>query len=72
MRVRRYLAETMGADTAAIEAWQDHWMRLGLTALEAALAEGSPSKKSQSHPPGNGFSCEGVFADAFGLDYWAR
>jgi maleylacetoacetate isomerase len=38
VRVRGYLAETMGADTDAIEAWQDHWMRLGLTALEAALA----------------------------------
>ena len=41
MRVRRYLAETMGADAAAIEAWQNHWMTLGLTALEAALAERS-------------------------------
>ena len=38
MRVRRYLAEAMGANAAAIEAWQDHWMTLGLTALEAALA----------------------------------
>jgi maleylacetoacetate isomerase/maleylpyruvate isomerase len=38
VRVRRYLAETMGADAAAIEAWQRHWMTLGLTALEAALA----------------------------------
>ncbi len=39
VRVRRYLAETMGADTAAVEAWQIHWMTLGLTALEAALAD---------------------------------
>ena len=39
MRVRRYLAEAMGADAAAIEAWQNHWMTLGLTALEAALAD---------------------------------
>lgn len=39
VRVRRYLAETMGADAAAIDAWQNHWMRLGLTALEAALAD---------------------------------
>ena len=38
MRVRRYLAETMGADEARIAAWQIHWMTLGLTALEAALA----------------------------------
>jgi maleylacetoacetate isomerase len=39
MRVRRYLAEAMGADAAAIEAWQKHWTRLGLIALEAALAD---------------------------------
>jgi maleylacetoacetate isomerase len=39
MRVRRYLAEAMGANAAAIEAWQNHWMTLGLTALEAALAD---------------------------------
>ncbi|HEX4198658.1 MAG TPA: maleylacetoacetate isomerase [Caulobacteraceae bacterium] len=37
-RVRRYLAETLGAGAAAIEAWQKHWTGLGLTALEAALA----------------------------------
>jgi maleylacetoacetate isomerase len=39
VRVRRYLAETMSADAGAIEAWQNHWMTLGLTALEAALAD---------------------------------
>jgi len=38
IRVRRYLAETMGADASAIEAWQNHWMTLGFAALEAALA----------------------------------
>jgi len=38
MRVRRYLAETMAVSDAAIEAWLIHWMMLGLTALEAALA----------------------------------
>jgi maleylacetoacetate isomerase len=38
VRVRRYLAETMGANAAAVAAWQDHWMTLGLTALEAAVA----------------------------------
>ncbi len=41
IRVRRYLAETMGADAAAVEAWHGHWMRLGLTALEATLASRS-------------------------------
>ena len=37
-RVRRYLAETFGADEAAIEAWGRHWMDQGLGAMEALLA----------------------------------
>jgi maleylacetoacetate isomerase len=36
-RVRGYLAETFGADEAAIEAWGRHWMDQGLRA-EALLA----------------------------------
>jgi maleylacetoacetate isomerase len=39
MRVRLYLAEAMGADDGRIDAWCKHWMALGLTALEAALAD---------------------------------
>ena len=39
MRVRRFLAESMGADEGRIAAWLEHWMRLGLTALEQALAD---------------------------------
>jgi maleylacetoacetate isomerase len=38
VRVRRYLAETMGVGDTATEGWLIHWMTLGLTALEAALA----------------------------------
>jgi maleylacetoacetate isomerase len=37
-RVRRYLAESIGADETQIAGWTRHWMGLGLTALEAALA----------------------------------
>jgi maleylacetoacetate isomerase len=37
-RVRRYLAETCGADEAAIDAWGRHWMDQGLRAMEALLA----------------------------------
>jgi maleylpyruvate isomerase len=37
-RVRGYLAETFGADEAAIEAWGRHWMDQGLRAMEALLA----------------------------------
>ena len=37
-RVRRYLAEEIGADEAAIDRWVRHWLVLGLTALERALA----------------------------------
>jgi glutathione S-transferase len=36
--VRGYLAETFGADDAAIEAWGRHWMDQGLRAMEALLA----------------------------------
>lgn len=39
MRVRRYLAEQMSADEASIAAWTVHWLSLGLTALEQALAD---------------------------------
>jgi maleylacetoacetate isomerase len=38
VRVRGYLAEALGASETQIDAWSVHWMTLGLTALEAALA----------------------------------
>ena len=37
-RIRHRLAETFGADEAAIEAWGRHWMDQGLRAMEALLA----------------------------------
>ena len=38
-RVRGYLAETFGADEAAVEVWGRHWMDQGLRAMEALLAK---------------------------------
>lgn len=38
-RIRQHLAETFGADEAAIEAWGRHWMDQGLRAMEALLAK---------------------------------
>lgn len=37
-RIRHHLAETFGADEAAIEAWGRHWMDQGLRAMEVLLA----------------------------------
>jgi maleylacetoacetate isomerase len=37
-RVRRYLAETVGAGETAVRGWYDHWMMTGLAALEEMLA----------------------------------
>jgi maleylpyruvate isomerase len=37
-RVRRYLAERVGADEAALRDWYAHWVRVAFEALEAALA----------------------------------
>jgi len=37
-RIRHHLAQTFGADEAAIEAWGRHWMDQGLRAMEALLA----------------------------------
>jgi maleylpyruvate isomerase len=37
-RIRHRLAETFGADEAAIEAWGRHWIDQGLRAMEALLA----------------------------------
>lgn len=37
-RIRHHLAQTFGADEAAIQAWGRHWMDQGLHAMEALLA----------------------------------
>jgi maleylacetoacetate isomerase len=38
LRVLRYLAKPLGQDEKAIEAWFNHWIRLGFDALEPMLA----------------------------------
>ncbi|MBV9841964.1 MAG: maleylacetoacetate isomerase [Sphingomonadaceae bacterium] len=42
LRIRRYLADPLGQDDAAVTEWQCHWMCEGLAALEAmAAADGT-------------------------------
>ncbi len=38
-RVRRYLADPVGARDDQIQAWYDHWVRTALTSLEKQLAQ---------------------------------
>jgi maleylpyruvate isomerase len=38
-RIRKYLGEAFGADTAAIESWCAHWAAEGLAAYERLLAK---------------------------------
>ena len=38
LRVRRYLAERLRVDEPARNAWIQHWIRLGLDGIEAAIA----------------------------------
>jgi maleylacetoacetate isomerase len=39
LRVLRYLGERLKQDEAAIEAWYNHWLKLGFAAVERLLAE---------------------------------
>jgi maleylacetoacetate isomerase len=38
LRVLRYLANPLGQDATAVEAWFNHWIKLGFDALEQRLA----------------------------------
>lgn len=40
-RVRRYLADPIGADDDQIQSWYDHWVRTALTSLERQLQDRS-------------------------------
>ncbi len=40
LRVRQYLPARLGLDESGVNAWQQHWIRLGFTALERSLAAG--------------------------------
>jgi maleylacetoacetate isomerase len=42
LRVRQYLAETLGHDQAAVATWMRHWMRLGLEAFQRLIAGDTP------------------------------
>jgi len=47
-RVRRYLAHDLGHDKAALSTWYQHWIAIGLTALEA-LTAGHPATAAFCH-----------------------
>ena len=38
LRIRRYLLHTLGQDEKALEAWMNHWTKLGFDGIEPALA----------------------------------
>jgi maleylacetoacetate isomerase len=44
-RIRNYLADVLKVDEAARTAWIQHWLGLGLEAMEQLLAEKNPSGK---------------------------
>ena len=39
LRVLRYLVRPLGHDEAAVEAWYNHWIKLGFDGIERSLAE---------------------------------
>ncbi len=47
-RVRRYLAHDLGHGKAALSTWYQHWIAIGLTALEA-LTAGHPATAAFCH-----------------------
>ena len=49
-RVRRYVADDLSHDKAALSAWYQHWIAIGLTALEA-LTAGHPATAAFCHGP---------------------
>ncbi|KKB12347.1 maleylacetoacetate isomerase [Devosia geojensis] len=57
-RVRRYLAEELGADDAALAAWYRHWARSAFDTLEALLARRERSTRfAYSDAPGLAEAC---------------
>jgi maleylpyruvate isomerase len=53
LRVLRYLVKPLGHDEAAVEAWFNHWIKLGFDGLEQLLAkEGRAGKFCHGDTPG--------------------
>ncbi|AJC23515.2 maleylacetoacetate isomerase [Pandoraea pulmonicola] len=73
-RVRKHLAQTYGADAAAIEAWCRHWGREGLAAYERRLVERPPSPFAMGDSPTLADICiagQMIIADLYQLDVTA-
>jgi maleylpyruvate isomerase len=52
LRVLRYLAKPLGQDEKAVEAWFNHWIKLGFDAIEPMLADPRSGKFCHGDEPG--------------------
>jgi maleylacetoacetate isomerase len=52
LRVLRYLAKPLGHDAQAVEAWFNHWIKLGFDGVERLLADGQSGKFCHGGEPG--------------------
>lgn len=57
LRVLRYLAKPLGRDDNAVEAWFNHWIRLGFEALESMLLDPRTGDFCHGDAPGLADSC---------------
>lgn len=70
-RVRAHLAETYGADDAAVAAWVRHWIGKGLGTYERLLTRRAPAPYALGATPGIADICiagHAMSAQMFGLD----
>jgi maleylacetoacetate isomerase len=52
LRVLRYLAKPLGHDAKTVEAWFNHWIKLGFDGIERLLADGQSGKFCHGGEPG--------------------
>lgn len=70
-RVRQYLAQTYGADDAAVTAWVRHWIGKGLGTYERLLSRHAPEPYALGAAPGIADICiagHAMSAQMFGLE----
>lgn len=70
-RIRKHLAQTFGADDAAIGDWARHWIGEGMGAYERLLSRRPPAPYAVGEMPGLADICiagHAMSADLFGLD----
>lgn len=71
-RVRKYLAETYGADEAAVTAWVRHWIGKGMGTYERLLTRRPPAPYALGATPGIADICiagHAMSAQMFGIDF---